>query len=173
MLFQYLTFGNPIAFAQTQEHWSIRLPTAHPVLLDKLQALLTLEPLRSVYDPQSLRYWSGIGTRDDILFNFFFWNPTLFLLTVGLVVWGSWRKWLTGSETVMGALLLAIPYVTRSYEMSMASHARFAAAVVVIYPILGRLLASLPVPAACTTVFLSAALMTCWSSLYAAGYLFF
>jgi hypothetical protein len=173
MFFLYMTFGNPLAFAQTQEHWTHRAPVAQPGLTEKLWALLTMEPILSVYDPQSSRFWGQGSSSDGVLFNLYFWNPTLFLVTAGLVAWGAWRKWLSGPETVLGAALLAIPYLTRAYEMSMASHARFAAAVVVIYPVLGRLLASLPPAAAAAAVCLSGALMLCWTALYTAGYLFF
>jgi hypothetical protein len=173
MFFQYLTFGNPLAFAQSQEHWTCRVPVPEATLNVKLWALLKLEPILSVYDPQSLRFWNHAGSSNDALFNLFFWNPLLFVLTVLLVAWGACRKWLTGSEVVLGAMLVVIPYLTRAYEMSMASHARFAAAVIVIYPVLGRLLAALPPPAAGAAVSLSAVLLAFWTALYTAGYPFF
>jgi hypothetical protein len=173
MAYQYAAFGNPLAFAQTQEHWTNRAPVARPEMAEKIWALVTLEPILGVYDPQSSRFWYRMNSNEGILFNLLFWNPILFLLTAGLVAWGAWRQWLTGPETVLGAALLAIPYLTRAYEMSMASHARFAAAVVVIYPLLGRLLAALPPMAACAAVSLSAVLLAFWTALYTAGYLFF
>lgn len=173
MLYLHITFGNALAFAQTQQHWTMPPPVAPPTLAEKLSALVTLEPIRGVYDAQSPRYWSEPELPDNPLFSILFWNPILFLLAAGLVAYGAWSRWLNGPETVLGVFLLAVPYVTRAYEMSMASHARFAAAVVVIYPVLGRILASMPAPAACVAVSLSAVLMSYWTALYAAGYLFF
>jgi hypothetical protein len=173
MAYQYVEFGNPFAFAQTQEHWKHQIPVAHPTFAEKAWALVELEPIRGVFDPESRRYWRGADPSHGVLSNLFFWNPVLFVTSAALVAWGAWRKWLTGPEVVLGAALLAIPYLTRAYEMSMASHARFAAAVVVIYPMLGRLLAALPPPAACVAVSLSAVLLSYWTALYTAGYPFF
>jgi hypothetical protein len=74
------------------------------------------------------------------------------------------------SELVLGLGLVAIPYLTRSYEMSMASRGRFAAAVVVNYLVLGRLPARagpVTVAAICTLLGLSLCICT---ALYAADY---
>jgi hypothetical protein len=173
MAYQYAMFGSAVAFAQTQENWTFRAPVPRPGLADKLWALATLEPIRGLFDPQSPRFCLRVASGNYLLFSIFFWNPILFLGSAGLMVYGAWRRWLTGPEVVLGGALLAIPYLTRAYEMSMASHARFAAAVVVIYPVLGRLLASWPGPAAGAAVSLSAVLLFYWTALYTAGYPFF
>ncbi len=173
MGFQYVMFGNAFGFAQTQQHWTNRMPVAQPELVDKALALLTVEPIRGIYGPGSPRYWGRASFDDDVLFNLYFWNPVLFLVSAGLVMLGAARKWLTGPEVVLGAALLAIPYLTRSYEMSMNSHARFAAAVVVIYPVIGRLLGALPLAVSGAAIALSGAILLCWSALYTAGYVFF
>ena len=140
MLYQALIFGTPLAFAQTQEHWSMRAPPQRE-LSAKLEALALLEPIWGVYMPSSARYWVNINSPGSPLFSLYFWNPILFLLAGVLLVWGGRKRLLTGSELVLGAALLAIPYLTRSFEMSMASHGRFAAVVVVNYLVLGRMLA--------------------------------
>jgi hypothetical protein len=140
MGYQWLAFGTPLAFAQTQEHWSMRAPPQRE-LSAKLEALALLEPIWGVYLPGTSRYWDNISSPGSPLFSLYFWNPILFLLAVVLLVWGGRKRWLTGSELVLGAALLAIPYLTRSFEMSMASHGRFAAVVVVNYLVLGRILA--------------------------------
>jgi hypothetical protein len=57
--------------------------------------------------------------------------------------------------------------------MSMASHARFAAAVVVIYPVMGRILASWPPALAGAVCALSAVIMMCWTALYVSGHTLF
>jgi hypothetical protein len=173
MAYQHVVFGNALGFAQTQENWTYRLPDLQTDLAEKARALLTLEPIRGVFDVSSPRYWLASASAEDPLFNLFFWNPVVFLASAGLVALGACRKWLTGAEVVLGASLLAIPYLTRSYEMSMASHARFATAVVVIYPVLGRLLDGLPPAMAASAAALSGGLLLCWTALYTAGYAFF
>jgi hypothetical protein len=57
--------------------------------------------------------------------------------------------------------------------MSMASHARFAAAVIVIYPVLGRILAALPPTVAGAVCSLSAVILMCWTALYVSGHVMF
>lgn len=171
--YQAVAFGDPFAFARTQVHWRSGVPPAPVELSGKLLSLATLEPVRGVYNPDSSRYWGHFATSDNLLFALAYWNPLLFLLAVGLVAGGAARGWLTGPEVVLGAAALAIPYLTRAYEMSMASHGRFAAAVVPVYLVVGRLLAGLPPPAAAAVVGSSAALLACWAALYAAGHMFF
>jgi hypothetical protein len=173
MAYQWVAFGTPLAFAQTQQHWTHLAPEQHPGWGQKLWALATLEPIRGVYDPGSRRFWYLSEGDDNILFVLSFWNPVLFLLAGGLLALGAWRRWLTGPEIVLGVGLLAIPYVTRAYEMSMASHGRFAAVVIPNYLVLGRLLAAAPAPVAAVAVSLSACLLAFWTALYAAGYPFF
>ncbi len=172
--FQTVAFGQPLAFARTQEHWAHCPPVARPTLSQKAIALATLEPILGVFDAESPRYWGAPpNSRYGAPFNLFLWNPVLFVASGALVAWGACRGWLTGPEVVLGVLLLAIPYVTRSYEMSMASHARFAAAVVVVYPVIGRLLAATPPPAVAAVAAGSGVLLVCWTALYVTGHLLY
>jgi hypothetical protein len=154
MSYQWLAFGTPWAFAQTQEHWTLHAPQERGRMM-KLEALATLEPIWDVYVPSSKRYWGKVPFPCVPLFSLYFWNPILFLLAIALLAWGGWKRWLTGSELILGAALLAIPYATRAFEMSMAAHGRFAAVVVVNYVVLGRMLArssSVIVATLCTTL---------------------
>lgn len=143
MGYQWLAFGTPWAFAQTQEHWTMLAPRDRgwPT---KLASLTTFEPIWGIYVPGDGRYWGRASTRVGPLFNLMFWNPLLFVLAAALLAWGGWKRWLTGSELVLGTCLLLIPYGTRAYEMSMASHGRFAAVVVVNYLVIGRILGHFP-----------------------------
>ncbi len=138
MLYQYLAFGTPWAFAKTQEHWSYGVP-ADQTWQAKACSLLSLEPIWGVYNPKSSRFWEKAPIPGDAIFNTMFWNPILFVIAAALVTVGAWKSWLSRSEGILAALLLLIPYLTRAYEMSMASHARFAAVVAVNYLVLGRL----------------------------------
>lgn len=172
MGYQWLAFGTPWAFAQTQEHWTFRILEDRSWSA-KFWSLATLEPIWGVYVPSYPRYWGNASAEGDPLFNLIFWNPILFVLAATLLLLGGWKRWLNGSELVLGAGLLAIPYLTRSYEMSMASHGRFASVVVVNYLVLGRLLTWLP-PLAVATVCAALAVFLClFTALYTANHLVF
>ncbi len=173
MAYQEAAFDNSFAFAQTQEHWRNHSPRYTDIwdkMWDKGEALLTAEPIWSVYDPDSKQYW---GERQNLLFSLQFWNPIVFVGAFILVVFGWYRLWLTGPETILGVGLLAIPYVTRSFEMAMASHARFAAVVVPAYVVAGRLIQQLPPWAIWAVLGVFSAMSMAWSALFAAGQGFF
>jgi hypothetical protein len=172
MAYQGLAFSMPLAFAQTQEHWSMSAPEdrSWPA---KVCSLAMLEPIWGVYVPGYRREWAKVNPTGDPLFSMIFWNPILFILAAVLLVIGGWKRWLTGSELVLGACLLAIPYVTRSYEMSMASHGRFAAVVVVNYLVIGRTLSRFPPLIGTAYCVASALFLFIFTSLYVANYLVF
>lgn len=172
MAYQAHAFGDPFAFARTQEHWTM-LPPRPGGWQDKAWSLLTLEPVWGVYLPGGPRYWGDVDLHGNAAFSLAFWNPFLFVGAAVLLALGAWRRWLNGAEVVLGGGLLAIPYLTRSYEMSMASHARFAAVVVVNYLVLGRLLGRAPALLGGAVLATSAVLLFAWSALYAAEYLVF
>lgn len=170
--YQWLAFDAPLGFAQTQQHWSFLAPKDRN-WLTKLWSLTTLEPMWDVYLTSSPRYWGRVRSPGAPLFELHFWNPILFLLAIALLAWGRWKRWLTGSELLLGAGLLTIPYATRAYEMSMASHGRFAAVVVVNYLVLGRTLSRfsfLVATALCSTLTL---FLFTFAFLYAKKFLIF
>jgi hypothetical protein len=164
MIYQAITFGDPLAFARAQTNWRLR-----PIvpISDKVDALVTLEPIWSVYVPTSCCYG---GTGSDVFFNLRFANPVFFLLAVALTAYGAWRNWLHGPEIVLVAGLLAIPYFTRSHEMCMCSMGRFSAVAIPVYVVLGHLLYQIPHSIAVALLATSATLMAFYAALFAAGY---
>jgi hypothetical protein len=167
MGYQYAAFGHPLAFAKTQEHWTARGDVSTS---DKALALLSYEPIWSVYDVESLAYWRRLDPQSPGVVNLPFANPIYFLLAIVLVVVGRWKGWLNGGETFLGALLIFIPYVTRSYEMCMQSQGRFMAAVFPIYLVLGHILSRIPGPFAAMILCFLALLLAAYSAHFAAGY---
>jgi hypothetical protein len=165
-------FDAPLAFAQTQEHWKFLAPVGG-TFWDKVWSLITLEPIWNVYNPDSIRYWVRGDTQDNPLFSCLFWNPIFYLFAWFLIILGGCKRWLTGPEIVLSLGLLLIPYVTRAYEMSMASHARFAAVVIPQYFVLGRLLTMLPPAIAGCLCGLMGLMLGLWTALFVAGYRFF
>jgi hypothetical protein len=168
--YQLIVFGTGFAFAQTQENYRFFAPP-ETSWLAKGVALLTLEPMWGVYWPADSRYWGRLHGQGDPLVSLYFWNPMLFVLGVAILVTGGCKRWLTSTELILGAGLLGIPYVTRSYEMSMASHGRFAAVVVVNYLVIGRFLNQLTRPVTIAVCILLGLLLAYLTVLYIAGYL--
>jgi hypothetical protein len=170
--YQWLVFDAPLGFAQTVQHWHFQAPEEYSWQA-KFWSLATFEPIWDVYVPTSERYWGNVQSPGAPLFCLHFWNPILFLLAVALLAWGGRKHWLTGSELVLGAGLLAIPYLTRAFEASMASQGRYAAVIVVNYLVLGRMLARsspLVVAMLCATV---ALFIFTFTFLYAKNFLIF
>jgi hypothetical protein len=172
MLFQQIEFGTPLAFTQTQEHWSVAAPKEYD-WQQKYWALATLEPIRGIYDANSARYWAHFGTPGGAPFSVMFWNPIFFVLAAFLLAFGRLKRWVTGTETVLGLGLLAIPYLTRAYEMSMGAHGRFAAIVVVAYLAIGRMLATAHLALRIALLVALGALLTLLTSVYASARMFF
>lgn len=172
MIYQYDKFHTPIAFAQTQEHWSFVGPAQND-LGSKVESLLAAEPIWGVYTSDPIRNWKRHDRHDNPFFNLFFWNPILFVAALVLVLFGAAKLWLSGPEIVLSLGLLGIPYVTRAYEMSMASHARFAAIVIPAYIVLGRISNAQPEWLKWCAFGLMSIMLMAWSALFAAGHLFF
>ena len=170
MAYQNHHFGTPFAFAQTEQHWNF---AGSYNAGDKFDSLLAGEPIWATYTADPVRDWRRIDGDVNFLFSMFFWNPILFIATLALVLFGAAKSWLSGPEVILGLGLLAIPSVTRAYEMLMASHARFAAVVVPAYLVLGRILHRAPDWVQWSVLTLLATMLMAWSALFAAGYAFF
>ena len=143
MVYQAVQFGDPLAFAQTQVHWSLRTP---PSLWHKVAALATLEPVRALYTPSDRGYWGRHTGLVELPFSLRAVDPLFFLGALGLIALGAVKKWLSSYEWVTAACLLLIPYETQGYEQYLHSMSRFASVAVAIYPVLGRLAMRLPAP---------------------------
>src|SRR5262249_57236814 len=137
---------------------------------EKAGALLTAEPLWSVYQPNSPTYWDTGEVGHNPLISLQFANPLFFLGTVALIGVGVWQRWLTSSEVALAVPLLLIPYLSRSYEMGMHGMGRFAAVVLPAYLVLGKCLCRLPKPLAAAVLALCGFLLGTYSALFAAGY---
>ncbi len=170
MVFQQITFGDALAFAKTQKHWA---HTPEASFGEKALSLLSLEPFWATYDRQNPAfYWNDTEPPWPIL-NCRFLNPIYFALAIGLVGIGALRGWLDRYETLVGAGLLIIPYVTKGYDNAMLSHGRFAAAVFPAYLVAGELLRRLPLLAAGVVLAGCGFFMAAYAALFAAGYPFF
>ena len=113
---------------------------------EKLRALASLAPVRSVYDSTSPAFWSAPDAHGIPWFSLQFANPLFLAGTIAIIALGAWRRWISPEEATLSGLLLFIPYVTRAYEMDCASMGRFTIVAFPMYLVLGRLLALLPAP---------------------------
>jgi hypothetical protein len=167
MIYLWIAFDNPLAFAQTQENWRKRPPGT---ALEKSVALATLEPIWSVFVPSSQAYWQRASPEPSAVFSLHLANPIYFMLAVGLTALGWRKRWLSGGEVGYAFALLAMVYVTRSYEMYMLATGRFTVTAFPIFLVLGRLLTCIPAPVAAVLLSLSAFFLGAYSALFAAWY---
>ncbi|HEV3022559.1 MAG TPA: hypothetical protein VGX76_08825 [Pirellulales bacterium] len=61
MIYQQAAFGDPLAFARAQSEWRQTEPPES--LVERVVDLLTLRPVRAVYDSSSACFW-GLKPRD-------------------------------------------------------------------------------------------------------------
>jgi len=167
--YQWLQFGEPLAFAKTQEHWQARETGG---FFDKALSLASLEPIWATYtEIPRAPGWEIMWPH--ALFAMRFANPIYFVATAVLIALGRYKQWLTREEFWLGTTLLLIPYVTRSYEWTMLSHARFAAVAFPAYIVLGHLLCRMPDVIRTALLAFSAVVLTMYAALFAAGRDFF
>jgi len=168
MTFLEWQFGDSLSFARTQSNFYLR-PAVD--IREKMVALLSLEPLWAIYVPGSAASWKEFDRLGLAPVSLQFMNTVWFLGMAIVVFFGAKRKWLTRPETLLAAGLLLIPYVTRSYEMCMASQGRYATVVIPAYLVLGRMFASLPLAVSAAVVALFGFLLGIYAAQFAAGYL--
>ena len=116
---QWTWFGEPLAFAKTQQYWQRRPPFS---AADKALALASLEPIWASYDKSDrYGYWLRDDEPDSPAVSLRFANPIYFVLALALITSGELMGWLSLNETVFGFAVLAIPYLANSYEQGMQS----------------------------------------------------
>jgi hypothetical protein len=170
MAYLFAVFDDPLAYVRSQMSYHL-CPANLP--FGKSTALLTLEPIWGLYVPSWPRYWHRFEIHRNPVFSLIVANPIFFVTAVALIIVGACKRWLTHSETILATILLLMPYVTRSYEMSMASMGRFVAAVVPLYLVLGNLLWRLPLPLTGCLLALSSFFLGVYAMLFSAGYRLF
>lgn len=169
MIFQYVRFGEPLAFVKAQSHWQYR-EKASPA--DQLLAAAALEPLWTVYDESSPAYWRRHEFQLGPVFSLQFANPIYFAGVASLVGYGAWRGWLSAEEILFAAGVLTISYLGKSYEGCMTTQARYAMAAFPAYLVLGRLLSALPSTYAATVLAMSGFLLGTYAALFAGWFRF-
>ena len=163
-------FGDPLVFMQTQIHW-----TASPVhgFLDNVIRLVTLEPVRAVYNSADPGYWGRVPPHDHPLLNLQFANPIFFGVTVILLVLGIRRRWINAGELMLAAGLLGIAIWFQGVRANMMSQARYASVVYPVYMVLGHLLSRVPPMVAALLCACSAVMLAAYTAMFSAWYFFY
>ena len=169
--FQWLSFGEPLAFVKTQQHWQRR--PAFSAADKALCAWRVWEPIWASYDKSdAFGYWMRDDEPLSPAISLRFANPIYFVLAFILLMSGELIGWLSLNETVFGLAALAIPYVTTSYEQCMQSQARYSSVAFPIYLVIGHILVRLPRPLAFGILAASGVLLCVYSAMFAAEYVF-
>lgn len=172
MCFQWAQFGDPLAFVQTQVHWS-RPGFDQKNAMQEVFRLLTLQPVWDVYDTSCDCYWGAVPPKNNPIFSMAFLNPIVFLASFATIIYGARYRLLSRSEWALGACLLILPYVMQSDRLCMMSQARFTSVIFPVYLVLGQLLARMPPPLAAAIVSCSGFLLAAYSALFVQWYWFY
>jgi hypothetical protein len=170
MSYQWMAFGEPLAFLKTQANWRVYRPSS---LSEKVIALATLKPLWGAFSPSSPGYWLRHTLYPNPFASLSLMNPLFFAAAVVLIGIGLRRRWLSSYEVLLACFLLLIPYVASSYEMHMAGMARFVAAIFPLHLVLGQILVRLRGPLSALLLSVSACFLTLYAALFAAWYQFY
>jgi hypothetical protein len=168
MGYQWVEFGDPIAFAKSQYYWGMR-HGGHASEVRKLVSVISLEPIWAKYLPSKPEYWLRYSQQTNPVFSLQFADPIYFLGTGVLVAIGWRKRWLNRYEVVLSTALLLMPYFTKSYDNAMASFGRFSAVVLPTYIVLGHLLDRLGPTLASLFLAMSACLMGAYAAMFATG----
>ncbi len=167
MAYQGWAFGDPLAFVKTQQFWRMRPPVPAG---EMLLALASWEPIWSVYLPGAPGYWADIDAGLPLALSYHSANCVVFVGAIALLAAGGLKGWLSPRELVLGACLLAIPYVAAGYRFCMASQGRYVSVVFPIYLVLGQLLSRMPQAVSMGVLALLAGYLVWFSAMLAAGY---
>ncbi len=167
MTYQQLEFGEPLAFAKTQQHWRVR-PDVD--VTQKLASFAAFEPIWAVYRSDSLSYWKRFEPHSIPLLSLAFWNPLFFIGAGSLTYFGHRQRWLTLEETSLATGLLLIPFLTRGFDNCMLSQGRFAAMAFPIYIACGHVAQRIPAWLRRATACFAMFLLFYFSARFAAGF---
>jgi len=172
VLYQYLLFDEPLAFIKTQVYWGER-NEAGIVSRSNLVALITLEPIWSVYDRASPGFWGRHPPYDSATLSLLFANPMWFVGTVVLVIIGWQKRWLSSREVLLSAPLLLIPYVLQGYRNYMGSMGRFSSVAFPVYIVAAELCCRLPRCIVFGVTGIAGFILAAYSALFASDYWLF
>lgn len=170
MAYQWVIFGDALAFVHTQRHWYEREP---PSGVGYIASLALFEPLSDVYDPDCPCYWRRDPPDGIAVLNMQFMAPAFVVLTWFGIAYGALRRLLSVEEVLLSVGLLAIPYLTHAYRACMSSEARYAALAFPFYMVVGHVLARAPKWLVNVICGLCSVLLAFYSALFVTWYWFY
>ncbi|MBL8795992.1 MAG: hypothetical protein JNM56_18975 [Planctomycetia bacterium] len=162
MVYTGIALGEPFAFLKNIQHWAVADPER-----SKFISLLTLQPFWRNLDPSSPCYYAGQDASGYPWAGLMLGNPVWFGLAALLLLWGAYRRLLNPYETLLAAGLWLVPYITRCHDLCMGAAARYAAAIVPVYLLVGILCARVPTWTGFALVILAASLLVAYSFRFA------
>lgn len=169
--FQWLAFGEPLAFIKTQKHWAVQ-PSADP--WGKAVDVVTFVPVATSLFPDSGDPpWARLPPSSACEFNLFFWNPIVFLVSLILLICGASTGKLSQYEFFTGMLLILVPYVCQSWRAGMTSMARYSLVSFPCYLVFARATSSLPSAVRATLIAPAGLALGVFAALHTRWYWFF
>lgn len=168
MAYQWLAFGEPFAFSHTQENFA-SIPG--DTWLQRTVSTATFAPVWGRYIPWSSFYWERSEPNVcSPLFSLEFINPVYWVGTLAVIAIG-WRKGIIDApEALLGIALLMVPYWSHGHRSFMMSEARYAAAALPAYLVIGYALERIRPTAAAMALACSAYFLGTFAAMFAAGY---
>ncbi len=163
----WVEFDDPLAWYSNQATYNVH---PHSAAGDKILSLVSLKPIWSVYLPGTYASWARRPSWTAPFWSLRFVNPVYFMITCGLISYGWWSRILERRDVLVGALLLAVPYLTKGHDNDMLGFARYCSVVYPAYIVAAHILLRIPRPLAVAGLGFSAVLMSFYSSLFAAWY---
>ncbi|MGI8980967.1 MAG: hypothetical protein ACR2FY_17200 [Pirellulaceae bacterium] len=170
VVYQWIEFGNPFAFIETQGNWSsLQFDTVQ----DKLVHAITLGPVRDVFDDATACYWGNVAPHENPLFNMRVMNVLYFIACVWAICEGIRRKWLTREEILFAFCVLGIAYVSQAGRACMMAQGRYCSVVFPQYLVVAGCLAKCHDSVRLAVVAGMAVLLFVNASMFSAWYWYF
>ncbi|MDR3632838.1 MAG: hypothetical protein P4L84_03325 [Isosphaeraceae bacterium] len=167
MAYLYFRFGDPFIFVESHRAWN-KYPDAS--FVEKVWAIETLHPFWSRFIPSSPAYWARHDGQHNPILSLYLADPFYFFTAVFFVVVGARRGWLTTSEILVSVGLLGMPMALKCYETNMEGFARYAAVVLPVYLVVGKILSCATVLVAMVLLIISCCLLAIYTALFAQWY---
>ncbi|HUE72324.1 MAG TPA: mannosyltransferase family protein [Pirellulaceae bacterium] len=167
MAIQASVYGDPMTFVTAQRHFVTEndLPAA-----EMARRLVTLEPVRSVFNSRSKSYWEFADSAQNPVFNVRLLNPIVFVTFCAIVGVGWWKGTIRRGEALFSLVALGLPYLTHSVQAGMLSQARYAVIVFPAYIAMATLFRKAPSGMLVSIACVAAALLFAFSALFGASY---
>ena len=167
MAYQAVALGDPLAFVKSHASWD-KHPDAG--MDEKLESLLSLEPVWTRFQRSSPGYWALHDRQDNPIFSLYLADPFYFLAASLLIAIGMARRWLDAPESLVAVAMIAMPVATKAFETNMEGFGRYGFANLPVFLVAGHLLCRAPRWAAIGVLSISGAMMAIYSALFVQWY---